>query len=129
VELFPEDNERGQVLTNEEFLRLYEQAADHLRPILLYAWETGMRRGEILSLTWSKVNLRESLIILESQDTKTNRRRRIPLSHKLRETLLALRQAQGNVTEIRQHVFVSKLGTPIKSIQEAFDNAVYPGWS
>lgn len=80
VELFPENNEHDRVLTDEEFEKLSDKAADHLRPILLCAWETGMRRGEILSLSWPKVNLRENLITLESQDTKTKQRRQIPIS-------------------------------------------------
>lgn len=124
VELFPEDNERDRILTSEEFTCLHEQAADHLKPILLCAWETGMRRGEILSLTWTKVSLRDNLITLESHDTKTKRRRLVPISQKLQETFLSLRQVQGKVADIHQHVFLGVTGKPIKSIQEAFDNAV-----
>jgi integrase len=124
VELFPEDNERDRVLTEKEFNSLYEQAATHLKPILLCAWETAMRRGEILSLTWPKVNLRENLISLESQDTKTKRRRQVPISQKIRDTLLSLRQAQGKVADIHHHVFLGTTGNPVKNIQEAFDNAV-----
>jgi len=124
VELFPEDNERDRVLTEEEFNSLYEQAATHLKPILLCAWETAMRRGEILSLTWPKVNLRENLISLESQDTKTKRRRQVPISQKIRDTLLSLRQAQGKVADIHHQVFLGTTGNPVKNIQEAFDNAV-----
>lgn len=48
VELFPEDNERDHVLTEEEFSWLYSEAIEHLQPILPCAWETGMRRGESL---------------------------------------------------------------------------------
>jgi hypothetical protein len=44
VELFPEDNERDRVLTEEEFSRLYSEAKEHLQPSLHCAWETGMRR-------------------------------------------------------------------------------------
>jgi integrase len=124
VELFQEDNERDRVLAEEEFSRLYDQAASHLKPILLCAWETGMRRGEILSLTWHRVNLRENLISLESQDTKTKRRRQVPISQKLQDTLLSLRQAQGKVADIHQHVFLGTTGNPVKNIREAFDNAV-----
>lgn len=124
VDLFQEDNERDRVLTEEEFTALYEQAATHLQPILLCAWETGMRRGEILSLTWPKANLRENLISLESQDTKTKRRRLIPISRKLRDTFLSLCQARSKVADIHQHVFLGVTGKPVKNIQEAFDNAV-----
>ena len=63
------------MLAEAEFVALYTQAAPHLKPILLCAWETGMRKGEILGLIWSKVNLRENLITLENEDTKSRRRR------------------------------------------------------
>lgn len=127
VELFQEDNERDRVLTEEEFSQLYEEAAPTLKPILICAWETGMRRGEIVLLTWPQVNLKENLITLESQDTKTARRRVIPLSQRLRETLVAVREARGKITDIQQRVFLSARGKPFArpaAIREAFINAV-----
>lgn len=127
VELFPEDNERDRVLTDEEFTHLYDTAGLTLNPILLTAWETGMRRGEIVLLTWPQVNLKENFISLGSQDTKTGRRRIIPISQRLRATLLDLRQARGNVTDITQRVFLSERGKPFaspKAIRDAFEHAV-----
>jgi integrase len=124
VELFPEDNERDRVLTEEEFSRLYAEAAEHLQPILLCAWETGMRRGEILGLTWAKVNLHENLLTLESEDTKTKRRRIIPMNGRLREMLLALRQRKSKVTDIQQHVFLGETGKRVIYIQHSFKGAV-----
>jgi integrase len=127
VELFQEDNDRERVLTEDEFSQLYEAAAPTLKSILICAWETGMRRGEIVLLTWPQVNLKENLITLESQDTKTGRRRIIPISQRLRDTLLEIRQAQGKVTDIQQRVFLSARGAPFArpaAIREAFINAV-----
>jgi hypothetical protein len=43
-----EHNERDRVLASEEFMRVYEMAADWIRPILLLAYSTGMRRGELM---------------------------------------------------------------------------------
>jgi len=121
VELFQEDNERDRVLAEEEFTQLYEEAAPTLKPILICAWETGMRRGEIVLLTWPQVNLKENLITL------TGRRRVIPLSQRLRETLLAVREARGKITDIQQRVFLSARGKPFArpaAVREAFINAV-----
>jgi len=132
VELFPEDNDRERILTEEEFARLYEAAAPTLKPILICAWETGMRRGEIVLLTWPQVNLKENLITLESHDTKTGRKRVIPLSQRLRETLLAIRETRGKetkgkISDIQQRVFLSARGKPLArpaAVREAFINAV-----
>lgn len=48
------------------------------RPVLLFAIETGMRRGEILSLTWKNVHLDKRYVHLP--DTKNGDSRDVPLS-------------------------------------------------
>jgi integrase len=86
-----------------------------------------MRRGEILTLTWPHINFKENLIALDSQDTKTGRRRIIPVSQRLRATLLEIRQAGGKVADISQRVFLSERGKPFaqaESIRQAFENTV-----
>jgi integrase len=46
-----ENHERDRVFSKEEFDRLLAVAPAHLKPILLTAYYTGMRRGELLKLT------------------------------------------------------------------------------
>ena len=48
------------------------------RPVILFAIETGMRRGEILSLTWEHVHLGKRCVHLP--DTKNGDNRRSPLT-------------------------------------------------
>ena len=48
------------------------------RPVILFAIETGMRRGEILSLTWEHVHLGKRYVHL--LDTKNGDNRRSPLT-------------------------------------------------
>jgi len=51
VKLFSEkDNLKERILTDDEEERLLEASKSHLRPIILTALHTGMRRGEILGL-------------------------------------------------------------------------------
>jgi integrase len=50
VMLEREHNKRDRVLSPEEFADLYRAAEDWLKPILLMAYHTGMRKGEIRSL-------------------------------------------------------------------------------
>jgi integrase len=52
------------------------------------AFNTGMRRGEILGLTWDQVDLKHGFILLEV--TKNGERKEIPINGMLRTTLQGL---------------------------------------
>ena len=56
-----EHNERDRVLSPEEFARVVEAAEAWLKPMLLVAYHTGMRQGEIRSLRWDQVDLQRRL--------------------------------------------------------------------
>lgn len=74
---------RGRVrfLDDDERLRLLEACKESPSPylyiIVVLALSTGMRQGEIMSLTWKDVDLQEKRIIL--QETKNGDRRVVPL--------------------------------------------------
>lgn len=53
---------------------------DHLTPVVLLAMNTGMRRGELLSLQWSDINLEAKVITIQAQNAKNGRQRHIPLN-------------------------------------------------
>lgn len=68
---------------NEGELKLLLQAADtcrnyHIKPFVLFALETAMRRGEILGMEWKDLN--EEKRILRIPSTKTGVPRTIPLT-------------------------------------------------
>ena len=76
-------NRRERVLTCEEFRALYEKAPDHIKGILAMAYWTGMRKGEIINLTWDKVDLKTRLIRLEASDTKEGQAKTVPISEEV----------------------------------------------
>ena len=94
VKLFRENNLVERVLTQDEEIRLLQECAAHLRPIVIAALNTGMRLGEILSLTWSNVNLKDGFIVVTAQNSKSRRLRRIPINSVLRSVLVALPKTQ-----------------------------------
>jgi integrase len=51
IKFIEEHNVRDRVLNAEEFQRLLDDAPDYLQPVLRCAYDTGMRKGEILQLT------------------------------------------------------------------------------
>jgi integrase len=73
VSLERERNERDRVLSAEEFARLCEAAEDWLKPMLVVAYHTGMRKGEIRSLRWDQVALKGDTIRLKSSNSKPMR--------------------------------------------------------
>jgi integrase len=90
-------NQRKRVLTPDEFNRLVASARPYLKPILWTGYDAGMREGEVLSLTWEKVMLKERLIRLSAEDTKDGEPRDIPICEELYEILSRLpRGIQGN---------------------------------
>ena len=88
VKLLKEPPGRLRYLTPEELTRLLDACAPHLRPIVLMAVHTGMRRREILSLRWTDADLRKRTITLTK--TKNNERRTIPINTLLADALRAL---------------------------------------
>lgn len=101
--LVKENNQRLRFLNLEEIQRLIAACPNHLRKIVICAINTGMRRGEILDLTWSQV--RNGFIYL--QKTKTNESRQIPINDNLENLFREIRVEQ----ELRsQYVFTYATG-------------------
>jgi integrase len=113
-------NERDRVMSSEEWERLYDAAADHLKPILLVAYHLGPRLGEILNLTWDRVDLFRGFIKLRSVDTKTREPREVPLTPVV---LAALRELSKARSLTCPYVFQYE-GKPIKRVKRAFHTAV-----
>jgi len=101
-------NKNKRVLKDWEFQKLYTECSVHLKPIVLCAYSTGMRRSEISKLKWDNVDLETKYIHLE--ETKTNEPRSIPINNVLFESLLALKEAS-----ISEYVFTRPDGQSYSS--------------
>ncbi len=67
--------------------------ADHLTPLILLTMNTGLRRGEVLSLKWDQVNLGSNpRVTIKAGYAKSNSTRRVPLNS---EAVAVLRQWKG----------------------------------
>jgi integrase len=80
-------NRRDRVLSAKEFQNLYDKAPEHLQDILVMGYWTGMRKGEILNLTWDKVDMKNRFIHLESSDTKEGAGKTIPIGDEVNKAL------------------------------------------
>jgi integrase len=115
VKKFREPASRERILTGDEARRLLNAASPELRPILITALGTGMRRGEILGLKWTDLDfVRGSISISHS---KSGKPRKVPMSGTVAAAL-------GAVPKRGEYVFHNpKTGRPIKDVKTAFHAA------
>jgi len=114
AKLLKEENMRLRYLSAVECRALIEASEPHLKPIVITALNTGMRKGEIFSLQWERhVDLKHGFILLDI--TKNGHRREIPINRTLRETL------QGLVRHIKSpYVFTNRWGKPFTDLKKSF---------
>jgi integrase len=118
VKQIPENNKRLRFLASEECQALIKACDPHIRPIVVTALNTGMRRGEILNLKWDQIDLKHGFILLEV--TKNGERREIPINETLRRTLETLpRHIKG------PYVFWhGEEGKPYGELKKSFKSAL-----
>jgi len=119
VKFLEENNKIERVLSFDEERRLLDACAPHIKPLVLTALNTGMRRGELISLRWDNVDIDSNLITIEATNSKSKRLRRIPMNAQLRQVLLEQRLK----TYSTGYVFITDTGEPITSLRTAFENA------
>lgn len=64
-----------------------EQGNAHLRPILITAADTGLRRNELFTLECQDVNFQRNQIVVRAINAKNNQARRVPMTPRVREEL------------------------------------------
>ena len=87
------ETKRMRFLNWEEITRLIDCSAPFLRPVIITAVSTGMRRGEILNLKWKEVDFIHRFIRVEK--TKNKEPRDIPIDGFLMETLEGLKESRA----------------------------------
>lgn len=85
VSMEKESRGRDRWLTDEEEASLLETSPPWVREIVIFALNTGMRRGEILSLTWEGVDFFRSVVTLFH--SKNGELRTIPINQTVQDLL------------------------------------------
>jgi integrase len=110
VSMEPVHNQIDRWLTVEEEARLLAVAPEWLRQLIVFALNTGMRQGEILSLQWPDVDFtRGTLVVMKS---KNRERRTLPLNNTVFASLAGKQAACGHHDGL---VFTTSTGTPLKA--------------
>ena len=109
IEKFKDTQKEGvRYLTEEEARRLINACPEWFRPVVIFALNTGLRAGEIFSLTWDMVDFKNRHLYIQSSHTKTKKLYKIPLNNVAYNLLLELyknRKPHG-------YVFTNSKGKP-----------------
>lgn len=117
VKFLKEPPGRLRYLKAEEVDALLKACADHLRPIVITALNTGMRRGELFNLKWTDVDLKNRKITVVN--TKNNESRVIPINQTLYKELIEISDESKG-----EYVFPDRKGHPFKDIKKSFSTAL-----
>lgn len=134
VNKLQEENYKVRVLSSTEEKKLFEEIARgyevigrdrkkkiiypylHLKPLIICALQTGMRRGEIFNLRWN--NIDNGCGFIELLETKSGKSRRIPISEKLMKIFEVL-DKRG------EYVFINPdTGQPYTDIKHSFKSVL-----
>lgn len=93
-----DERKRERIITKAEEERLLARcvgARCHLRAIIICALDTGMRKAEILKLTWQDIDFASRIITIQALNTKTLCERQVAITNRLCAELERLRGISG----------------------------------
>lgn len=96
-------SEAGKVYTDDEIKRLLIHADDDLGLKILMAFTMGMRKSEIMKLSWDRVDLKSNIIKLRAIDTKTRRARSFGISPVVKSLLASRNETSGSAWVFPRH--------------------------
>lgn len=80
VKFYNPESRRSRFLTFEEEEQILAGSPEFLRPAIVFSLHTGVRIGELVSLTWGQVDLERRTITITAEKAKGKRTRHIPLN-------------------------------------------------
>ena len=90
---------REAYLTKPQIIQFLDAAPERSKQLFAFAIATGMRRGEILQLDWSEIDLGANIIHIYK--SKSGKAREVPIMTPLRNMLLAMKpKKSGKVFEL-----------------------------
>jgi site-specific recombinase XerD len=102
--VFISEAELNTLLTNTD--------EDHMKEIIIVAFYSGMRLGEITNMEWSQVDFQNKIITVKNSDTfttKSKKERMIPMCERLLNTLAERYKRVGKIPHTK-YVFEKVIG-------------------
>jgi integrase len=108
-------NKRERALSEDEVRRLIDACPPRLKPIIITAVYTGLRKTDVLTLKWKNVDLERGLIRLVEE--KTGKTRNIVLNKDI-ITLLQNLPVKG------EYLFPNRNGNPFHDVKKSLEKAL-----
>ena len=116
------EHKRVRYFSEQEFSEIFSHLTEWVKPLVLLAKNTGLRKANVCNLKWSEVSLKDRLIILDGEVMKNSHCLGVPLNS------LALNVIQGQMKNRQLHfpyVFCKANGEPYTGwgVYQAFKKA------
>jgi integrase len=114
------EKKRVKYFPDDEFEKIFEEFVDWVKPIVLVAKNTGLRRNNVVNLKWSQVDLREKFIVLDAEEMKNQQSLGVPLNEAAFSVLQGLAKSKKSL-----FVFCKANGNPYTAwgVTRAFKKA------
>lgn len=87
---FPVKNYKVRYLSEDEEEKIFEHLPDAIKPLVITALNTGLRKQNILDLKWDNINF--DFGIIEILENKGNKHLKIPMNDTLRNMLISIKR-------------------------------------
>lgn len=88
---------------------------DHLKPMVLVALNTGIRWGELISLTWSAIDMDQALLTVKGDTAKSGKTRYIPLNTTAMDALRGWREQSSG-----EFIFPGRDGNALNNVKRSW---------
>jgi integrase len=129
IPMLQENNVRNGFFEYGEFVAFRNALPDYFKPVVTFAYYTGWRKHEILSLKWNQVDLNARTVRLDPGTTKNGAGRIVVLDGELLETMQGqwerrkVAEIPGQSPTLLCPYVFHRDGKPIRDFRKAWANA------
>jgi integrase len=119
IPMMNESNVRKGFFEHDQFQAIKNALPEELKPLATFAYHTGWRKGEILKLTWDKVDMKQGIVRLDPGETKNDEARTLYMDEELWKEMRMLHSKR----RIGCPYVFHRNGMPVRDFRDSWDSA------